>query len=86
MNTRPQADIMSIIELISHICIEVEADGAEIIPAMTNSKEIIHRGLMIGIEEDVLVLDPNPENVIISEDYIDGQTITNIEATKDSPD
>ena len=52
---------------------------------MAEAEKIIDRGLMIGREEDTLLLDPNPEDTIF-QDHIESQTVIHIEVTVDSPD
>ena len=41
---------------------------------------------MIWLEEDILLLDQNPKDIIIQEKHKEGQTIIHIEVTADSPD
>ena len=49
-------------------------------------EEVIDKGLMTWIEEDILLLDPNPEDIIFQEVPITGKTIATIEVTAGSPD
>ena len=53
---------------------------------MTEAREIIGGGFMIGIEEDILLLDLNPEDIIIQEDHIKCQKIIQTEVSTDSSD
>ena len=41
---------------------------------------------MIGTEEDILLLDLNPENILVQEDNVEGQTIIQLDMTTDSQD
>ena len=43
------------------------------------------KGLMTEIVEDILLLDPNPEDIILQEVPIAGKTITTMEVTAGSP-
>ena len=51
---------------------------------MTEAEEIIDKGIMTGIEEDICLLDPNPEGIILQEAPITGRIINIIELTADS--
>ena len=53
---------------------------------MTVLKEVRDKGLMTRVEEDILLLKPNPEYIIFQEVPITGKTITTIEVTAGSPD
>ena len=48
--------------------------------------EAIGKGLMTGIEEDIVLLCPNPEDVILQKVPITGKTIKMIEVTAGSQD
>ena len=48
---------------------------------MTKAGEIIDKGLMTGLEDDILLLDPNPQDVTLQEVPIAGRTIIIIEVT-----
>ena len=68
--------------LISLTFIEVEV--TESFPVMIEEDEIIDRGLMTGIEEDFLLLDSNPKDIILQEVLITGKTNTLTEVTAKS--
>ena len=53
---------------------------------MTVVKEAIHKGLMTGIDEDILQLDPNQEYIILHKIPIAGKTITTIKVAAGSQD
>ena len=57
---------------------EAEAEVTDSFPVMTGIEEAIYKGLMTGIEENILLLDPNPEDIILHEVSIAGRTITTI--------
>ena len=65
---------------------EAEAKVIEIFPVMTEEVETTDQGLLTGIEKDTLLLDPNPEDIILLEVPITGKTITPIEVKANSPD
>ena len=52
---------------------------------MTEAEEVIDKDLMTGIEESILLLYPNPENIILQEVPVTGNKITIIKVTADSP-
>ena len=56
-------------DLISLISIEVVTDITEIIPVMKevmkNAEEITDRCMMISVEGDTILLEPNPRVIII---------------------
>ena len=62
--------------------------GHKLIPVRTENlpeaDKIIDRGLVIRIEEDILHLDPSPEDIIIQKEDMKGKTI--IVMIVDSPD
>ena len=49
-------------------------------------EEAIDKDLMTGIEEDFLLLDPNPDNIMLHEVPITSRTITTIEMIVGSRD
>ena len=53
---------------------------------MTVVEEAIEKGLMTGIEEDILLLDPNSEDIILHKVLIASKTITTIDMTVGSRD
>ena len=53
---------------------------------MTVVEEVIDKGLMTGIEENILLSDPNTEDTILKEVPFTGKTITAVEVTIGSPD
>ena len=59
---------------------EVEAEVIDSFPVMTEVETLIDIGLKTGIEEDIL-LDPNPEDIILQEVLITGRTSKIIEVT-----
>ena len=62
------------------------ADVTECFPAMTKGEEIIDKGHMIRIEEAMLLLDLHPEEIILQEYHIEGNTIIIIDVTTDCLD
>ena len=85
-NTRPQGRQIQQSWPINLISKEAEAEDTDIFWVMTLVEEVIDNNLMTGIEEDILLLDPNPEDIILQEVPVTGRTITTIEVTAGSPD
>ena len=53
---------------------------------MTAVDQLIEKGLMAGIEEDIPLLYTNPDGIILQEVPITGKTITTIEVAGGSSD
>ena len=53
---------------------------------MTEVGEVIDKGQMTGIEEDIILLDPGPKDMILHEVPITGKTIITIKVTEGIPD
>ena len=53
---------------------------------MTEVEEIMDKGHKIGIEEDIPLPDPHPEEILNPKDHIEVKTIILIGMTVDSPD
>ena len=53
---------------------------------MTAVEEAIDKGLMTGTEEDILLLDPKPKDIILHKFPIAGKTITTIGVTTGTQD
>ena len=63
-----------------------EAEVTDVFPVITVVEEAIDKGLMTGIDEDILLLDPNPEDIILHKVPIISKTITTIGITIGSRD
>ena len=85
MNTMPQGKLISL-DLKSPISIESEAEATDSFAVMTETEEIINKDLIREIEEGILLLDTNPEDIVLLEVPIAGRTVTIIEVTADSPE
>ena len=72
-------------DLINPISIETEAEVTDSFPVMTVVEEAIDKGVMSGLEEDILPLDQNPED-ILHKIPISSKTITTIEMRAGSQD
>ena len=83
INTTSQVRQCRSLNIISPISIEAEVKDS--FPVMTEAEKLIYRGLMTGIEEDILLLDPNPEDITVQRFSITSRTIRIIEVTADSP-
>ena len=59
-----KADKFSSPNLINLISIQAEAEVTDSFWVMTAIEEVIDKGPVTGIEEDIL-LDPNPEDIIL---------------------
>ena len=72
---------------MSLIIIEAETEVAEIIPVMTvamiEAEAITQKGLTIEIEENIFLVEANPEVIIIPEDHTEDEIITEIDVTAD---
>ena len=76
----------SCFNFIKLISIEVETEITDSFQVMTVAEEALDKGLMTGIEEDILLLDSHPEDIKLQEVTIAGKTITNIQVTVGIPD
>ena len=63
-----------------------EVEGTDSFLVMTAVEEVIDKGLMTGIEEDSLLLDPNPEEIILHKVPINSKKIMTMEVRASSSD
>ena len=72
--------------LINPVSIVAEAEASGSFLVITVVEEAIDKGLMTGMEEDILLLDQTPGDIMLHEVLITSKTITTIEITAGSQD